>query len=89
VVEEGARLWAPDGFPDAEQAEGRTYSDQKASPVSWVVYSQGPRFDLDRMKEMRYPVPRKTWYDPQTREGVIVRMRLRSGRQIGSFGGPS
>jgi len=85
TVEEGAYLWAPDGFPDNEQAEGQTYSNLKDSPVSWVLYSQGPRFDLAEMREQQYPVPRSTWYNTQTKEGVIVRMRLKSGRQIGSF----
>jgi hypothetical protein len=85
VVDEGAFLWVPDGFPDNAQDEGRTYSTLKESPVSWVLYSEGPNFDLDRMKEADYPVPRDTWYDPGTGRGVIVRMRLASGRQIGSF----
>jgi prepilin-type N-terminal cleavage/methylation domain-containing protein len=87
VIDEGACLWVPDGFPDNEQEEGRTYSNLKESPVSWVLYSEGPNFDLDRMKEQQYPVPRGTWYNPQTKEGVIVRLRLRNGRQIGSFEG--
>lgn len=85
VIEEGACLWVPDGFPGNEQEEGRTYSNLAESPVSWIVYSEGPRFDLDAMKEAHYPVPRKTWYNSKTREGVIVRMRLRGGRQMGSF----
>jgi prepilin-type N-terminal cleavage/methylation domain-containing protein len=85
VMDEGASLWVPDGFPDNEQEQGRNYSNPKESPVSWVLYSEGPRFGLDRMKEMNYPVPRDTWYDPQTHTGVIVRMRLQHGRQIGSF----
>ncbi len=85
VVAEGAYLWVPDGFPDNEQEQGQTYSQLAESPVSWVVYSEGPHFDLDQMKEMLYPVPRSTWYDPQTNTGVLVRMRLRNGRQIGSF----
>jgi len=85
VVEAGAYLWVPDGFPDNEQEDGRTYSSPAESPVSWVLYSEGPNFDLDRMKEMSYPVPRATWFDPQRQTGVIVRMRLQNGRQIGSF----
>ena len=85
VVEEGAWLWVPDNFPDNEQPEGRTYSSVKKSPVSWVLYSQGPNFDDGRMKEMQYPVPRRTWFNPQTGQGVIVRLRLRNGNQIGSF----
>ena len=85
TVKGGAYLWVPDGFPENEQEDGQTYKDLKESPVSWVLYSEGPKFDLDRMKELKYPVPRKTWYNPQTREGVIVRLRLKNGQQIGSF----
>ena len=85
VVEDGAYLWIPDGFPDKDEEEGDTYYNLKESPVSWVLYSEGPRFDLDRMKELKYPVPTNTWYAPQTWQGVIVRMRLANSRQIGSF----
>jgi len=85
IVEDGAYLWIPDGFPDKDEEEGDTYYNLKESPVSWVLYSEGPRFDLDRMKELKYPVPTNTWYDPQTPQGVIVRMRLANSRQIGSF----
>jgi len=85
VINNRASLWVPDGFPDSDNEDGRDYSDPEVSPVSWVLYSEGPRFDLDRMKELRYPVPTNTWYDPQRRRGVIVRMRLANGRQIGSF----
>lgn len=85
VVDEGAYLWVPDGFADNEREEGQTYSSLKTSPVSWVLYSQGPNFDDARMREMNYPVPRATWFDPQTGEGIITRMRLRNGNQIGSF----
>jgi prepilin-type N-terminal cleavage/methylation domain-containing protein len=85
IIKNGASMWIPDGFPDNEQQEGRDYADPKESPVSWVLYSEGPRFDMDRMRQLNYPVPAKTWYNPQTRQGVIVRMRLANGRQIGSF----
>lgn len=87
LVETGAYLWVPDGFPDNEQEEGRSYSDQKASPVAWVLYSQGPRFDLDRMRELRYPVPRATWYDRKTGRGIVARLRLNGGREIASLDG--
>jgi prepilin-type N-terminal cleavage/methylation domain-containing protein len=85
VMQDGSYLWVPDGFPDNEKEEGDTYYSLKESPVSWVVYSEGPKFDLNKMKELNYPVPRQTWYDPRTGTGVIVRMRLDKGRQIGSF----
>ena len=85
VVKNGAYLWVPDGLPDNEQQEGHNYTDPKESPVSWVLYSEGPRFDLDHMKELKYPVPENTWYNPKARHGVIVRMRLKNGTQVGSF----
>jgi len=85
VMQDGSYLWVPDGFPDNGKEEGKAYYNLKESPVSWVVYSQGPKFDLDNMKELNYPVPKQTWYDPKTGTGVIVRMRLSKGRQIGSF----
>ena len=85
VVKEGAYLWVPDGFPHDASEDGKNYTDPKESPVSWVLYSEGPRFDIDLMRELNYPVPRETWYDRKTKEGVIVRMRLRNGWQIGSF----
>jgi len=85
TVKDGAYLWVPDGFPDNEKEQGQSYYSVKESPVSWVLYSQGPNFDLNRMREMEYPVPRKTWYNPQTKTGVIARMRLKNGQQIGSF----
>jgi len=85
VVEEGAYLWVPDGFADNELEEGQTYSSLESSPVSWVLYSQGPDFDDARMRELQYPVPRATWFDPQTGDGIITRLRLRNGNQIGSF----
>lgn len=87
VVKNGASLWIPDGFPDNEQQEGRDYVDPKESPVSWVLYSEGPSFDMDRMRELNYPVPTNTWYNRQTHQGVIVRIRLANGLQIGSFEG--
>lgn len=85
VIDEGAYLWVPDGFPDSEAEDGKNYTNQGQSPVSWVLYSEGPEFDIDSMRESNYPVPRETWYDKKTCRGIIVRMRLKNGREIGSF----
>jgi hypothetical protein len=72
------------------------------SPVSWVVFSLGPRFGQDWLNEKldadiscdmcpssinRYPVPKELWYVPKERRGFIVRMRIKNGSQIGSFEG--
>jgi len=88
VMEGAAKLWIPDGFPDSDGQEGAWYSEPGRSIVSWVVYSVGPNFDLQeqqRQKELKYPVPKSCWYDPRAKRGLIVRMRLRNGNQIGSF----
>jgi prepilin-type N-terminal cleavage/methylation domain-containing protein len=83
--------WRPD--PN----ESTRYSESKSSlalllPVSWVVFSLGPRFSERWLEEKlglenRYPVPKELWYSPKERRGFIVRMRLKNGSQIGSFGG--
>ena len=88
VMKEGAGLWIPNGFPHNDANDGQLYNSPKQSPVNWVLYSLGPSFDDKeelRLKRLNYPVPRATWYDPSTRKGVIVRMRLANGTQIGSF----
>ncbi|MFC1780678.1 type II secretion system protein [Planctomycetota bacterium] len=85
IMENGSSLWVPERFPDADIQDGNFYDNLEVSPVSWILYSQGPEFDLERMRELSYPVPRETWYDSQTSTGIIVRMRLQNGNQIGSF----
>lgn len=85
TIENGSYLWVPDGLGVDEKEEGQSYNSLKDSPVSWVLYSQGPNFDIDKMKEENYPVPRRTWYDSEKKSGVIVRMRLKNGTQVGTF----
>jgi prepilin-type N-terminal cleavage/methylation domain-containing protein len=88
VMKEGASLWVPDGFPHNDANDGQWYTSPKQSPVSWVLYSVGPSFTDEeelRLKQLKYPVPKTTWYNPGTRKGVIVRIRLANGTQIGSF----
>lgn len=85
-----AFLYIPVGFPDMEPEgapeEDIKYSDPLKSPVTWAVYSQGPNFNAWQMRKgLHCPVPKRTWYDPQKRRGVIVRIRLKNGRHIGSF----
>lgn len=83
-----ARLYMPEGFPERSGApeEDRHYDTPKTSPVTWVVYSQGPNCDLwDSIKVKHGPVPQRCWYQAHMRRGLIVRMRLKNGRHIGSF----
>jgi len=85
-----AGLYIAKGFP-AKQGSPETdikYYDPKISPVTWVIYSQGPNFNAwEMLKELHGPVPERTWYVPQKKKGIIVRMRLkdRAYAHIGSF----
>ena len=85
VEKEGAYLWVPNNFPYGQTEEGQNYYNLKDSPVSWVLYSEGPNFDLRSMKEQKYPAPKNTWYDSKKGSGVITRVRLKNGNQIGTF----
>ncbi len=88
IMKEGASLWVPDGFPYGDANDGQWYASPSQCPVSWVLFSIGPGFDDKeelRLKQSNYPVPRATWFDPGTKKGVIVRIRLANGTQIGSF----
>jgi prepilin-type N-terminal cleavage/methylation domain-containing protein len=93
-----ARLWIPDGFPSYSSIDpdkGRWYPNAdcpraSASPVAWVLFSLGPRFEEQWLQEKlrlenRYPVPRELWYPADGHRGFIVRMQLKNGTQIGSF----
>ncbi len=94
-IEPNEGRWRPD------TNESNLYLESKSSlalllPVSWVVFSLGPRFSEEWLEEKlgfegknfkRYPVPKELWYTPKKRKGFIVRMRLKNGSQIGSFGG--
>jgi hypothetical protein len=88
-----AKLWVPDGFPEissAEEEKGQWYKEAEKSPVKWVLFSLGPNFDEQWIREIvknRYPVPKEIWYTPKQRKGFIVRMQLKNGAQIGSFEG--
>ena len=87
-----APLYVPAGFPACEGTpeEDVLYEDVEKSPVTWVIYSQGPNFDeWELIKQQNGPVPKRTWWRPDRGRGVIVRMRLKGGRHIGSYEGAS
>jgi len=80
------RLWVPDGFPSrSSTTDGDWETDPRKSAVIWVIYSLGLEFNEYKMKKLHYPVPKQTWYDPEKCTGIIVRMRLKRGRHIGTF----
>ncbi len=88
-----SRVWAPNGFPGAssiDSEEGQWYDSQDDTPVQWVLFSVGPRFDQDWVHNEfsnRFPVPYESWYNLRQKKGFIVRLRLNNGSEIGSFQG--
>lgn len=81
--------WRPDPNESSRFMENHSLF-ALTSPVSWVIFSLGPRFSSDWLEEKlgadsRYPVPKQLWYTPKERKGFVVRMRLKNGTQIGSF----
>jgi hypothetical protein len=93
-----AKLWIPNGFPSNSSIDpdkGKWYPNDSCSlplksPVTWAVFSLGPRFNEEWLEEKlalenRYPVPKELWYTPKERRGFIVMMRLKNGSYIGSF----
>ncbi len=88
-----SRLWVPDGFPErssVEEEKGQWYKEAEKSPVKWVLFSLGPNFDEQWIKETlenRYPVPKEIWYSPKQKKGFLVRLHLQNGNEHGSFEG--
>jgi type II secretion system protein G len=91
-IEPNEGLWRPDKEECERYSENHSLFSLE-SPVSWVLFSLGPRFSEEWLEEKlgegkdynRYPVPRELWYTPKQRNGFIVRMRLKNGGHIGSF----
>jgi len=84
--------WRPDPN-ERKRYEGNHSSFSLVSPVSWVVFSLGPRFTEEWLEEKlgqgrdfkRFPVPKELWYTQKERRGFLVRLRLRNSRNIGTF----
>ncbi len=83
-----AQLWVPDGFPfisSVDDEKGQYFSDPRQSPVTWAVFSIGPKFDEEKMWEKHFPLPTETWYDTAERSGLVIRVRLKNGKYVGTF----
>jgi prepilin-type N-terminal cleavage/methylation domain-containing protein len=84
-------LYIPQGFPSNEQEDLVKYTDSKESPVTWVLFSLGPRYDKSSLEERDFPlkegfpVSKRFWYSPDSGKGILTRMRLKQSRHIGTF----
>jgi prepilin-type N-terminal cleavage/methylation domain-containing protein len=81
------------GFPNAQADKyiftGSTsefYCDPKTSPVTWCLFSLGPKYKNGTNIQDGFPVSRQFWYSVKKRGGIIIRTRLLDGRHIGTFG---
>lgn len=78
-----------DSFPKLGKED--SYDDPTESPVTWVLFSIGPRYDKQSLEERNFsitrgfPVLKRFWYSPESRKGILTRMRLKKGQHIGSF----
>jgi prepilin-type N-terminal cleavage/methylation domain-containing protein len=81
-------LYVADGFPDNEAKPYKCYDDPKTSPVTWVVFSIGPKFDENNFMKISegFPISKQYWYSPKTKSGIITRVHLKDKIQhIGTF----
>jgi prepilin-type N-terminal cleavage/methylation domain-containing protein len=84
-------LYIPEGFPDNSGTKLIKYEEPDKSPVSWVLFSVGPRFDIDLESKTfpinkGYPIKESFWYSPKKCKGAITQIRLKkSMRYVGSF----
>lgn len=92
---DSAFLYVPQGFPGNEGApkDDFLYDDPKTSPVLWGLYSLGPNpdknedYEWSMIKNLNGPVAKRSWYTPEKKKGLIVRVRMRNGQHVGSFEG--
>jgi len=88
-VGESFEVWVPRDFPnDPVGGDPRATDDLVAhrspatSPVSWVVYSVGPRPASEKVVTPRMPIARNTWYGGVGDAGVIVRIKGPRGTYV-------
>jgi len=81
-------LWIADGYPCSAGQTYRSYKDPKISPVTWAVFSIGPKFDENNLAKIDkgFPVDKTYWYSPQVHSGIITRVKLKDKLQhLGTF----
>ena len=85
-------LYIPKTFPTSENGPLVKYKKNKQSPVSWAIFSVGPKFDKIGLEEKGFdlkggfPVLNKFQYSQKTKSGIITRIRLnKNGHHIGTF----
>ncbi|HTY86509.1 MAG TPA: type II secretion system protein [Candidatus Acidoferrum sp.] len=76
-------LWVPTNAPDMSGG-GKYFTDAKASPVRWVIWSLGPQPDSPRSQNAYAPLTSDSWYRRTGAGGVLARFADRNGTQFNS-----
>ncbi|HTS18985.1 MAG TPA: type II secretion system protein [Verrucomicrobiae bacterium] len=77
-------LWVPTSAPTDMSGGGRYFTDPKASPVRWVVWSLGPRPNSPKTQATYAPLTSDSWYRGAGDSGVIIRYADCNGTQFTS-----
>jgi prepilin-type N-terminal cleavage/methylation domain-containing protein len=75
-------LWVPTNAPLDMSGGGKYFTDPKASPVRWVIWSLGPQPDSARSQNAYAPLTSDSWYRRTGEGGVIARFADRNGTQF-------
>jgi prepilin-type N-terminal cleavage/methylation domain-containing protein len=78
------KVWVPADFPECASNSGQWFSSAAQSPLSWVVWSMGPRPGSPKSQSSHAPLAASSWYRRAGDSGVLVRMATRDGLQIKS-----
>jgi len=76
-------LWMPTNAPLDMGGGGKYFTDAKASPVRWVIWSLGPQPNSARSQNAYAPLTSDSWYRTG-QGGVIARFADRNGTQFNS-----
>ena len=77
-------LWVPTNAPTDMSGGGKYFTDPKASPVRWVIWSLGPQPNSARSLNTYAPLTSDSWYRRAGEGGDIVRFADRNGTQYSS-----
>lgn len=74
-------IYVPDEFPSGDSTKGKIYSNEKNSPVSFVLWSVGTIGDIGYWESLdkHHPFDTREWYGNNGDEGLIVRAYMKAG----------
>ena len=77
-------VWVPSDFPSCQSASGKA-DDSANCPMSWAIWSQGPRPSKEKALSNKAPTASFTWYRHTGDNGVIGRYKQKDGPSWATF----